>query len=1089
MTRTGTNETEEEFQIRVAEDGSVTRLSEDDSDGLISTTATSDSVELQAVVGHNYDEPYLSDDTVNISVSAVNTSADKPTAVGNVNITVTVSGPNNTVVTRTVTSDSSGAIAVPIDLSTLPNGTYDVEVSSPDVSSTDHDDFIAGPSVNLYPRFTDHVEVGQPVTVAASLAEQSAPVTNTTFNVSIRAPDGNETTKTLTTDTGGFATFEFTPNQTGRYWVTPANHPGDSTTLTGVDMVAELKTDTRSYSTYLPAGGSAQISGVVYDEGAPLANTNLVVRIINTTNGVDTTVENLSVTTNAQGLYATEWQTPDKPNADFEAHLYTTANERIVHDGGRINLEASRDRSGGEGSSGPTAWINTEIQSPSYRNVVAPGGSANATIETYYNGSIAPNTTVDYALTYEWTEQLATTGTVTTNATGQATISVPIPADAPDSASFDLKTWATINGTNAQSGDDGEIQRYRIEEDRLGGNTPGNQVGFELRFVDPETDTGVSGIPVSVAAETFTGMQGGVFGTGAAVSGADGSATVNFTLPSHATREFLYGPRHPYFDGGFPTEDVEGYDITVNGLSREIEGGDTVTLNYTAASPDQTTAVVMFTTWESGQDPGSNAKVVQEGEEFTMTAPDVPAESNYRLQVYAINESGVTASESDYLDIIPGSGTTDDSNSNVTVAGRITKADGTAAVNATVAFDPTSGSGPLPIAITNESGFYNTSESTQTNDDPLQADTEYDVGVYQLNLSEANSNKQYQWARDGTADVYAVDTINTSTDSNVSAQLPDGHLLNVTVTNESGAPVTDANVLVLNNRAGATVGGSGLTNSEGAYEYWASGQPGIEVTGNVSVKVTPPENSTAYETQTLRQQATVTNETTLEFTLTENDSSGATKSANMNASVRAVASPASAQVGETVTVDLVAENASEGVGAFESTLKLANESIGTIENVSIVGSPDTTDITRSANNTTVSIAAFGLNRTQSDDMVLARVNVTLAADGSSDIVVADSVLGTPSADDYTIMSETGTTLTTTTVEPIGSSTEPPTDVDGDGTFEDINGDGNVTVSDVQAMFANRDSPVFEDNVDKFDFSGNGDVNIVDVQRLFVEVTA
>ncbi|KTG18740.1 hypothetical protein AUR66_18200 [Haloferax profundi] len=70
---------------------------------------------------------------------------------------------------------------------------------------------------------------------------------------------------------------------------------------------------------------------------------------------------------------------------------------------------------------------------------------------------------------------------------------------------------------------------------------------------------------------------------------------------------------------------------------------------------------------------------------------------------------------------------------------------------------------------------------------------------------------------------------------------------------------------------------------------------------------------------------------------------------------------------------------------------------------------------------------------------------------------------------------------------LSSALSVPTDPDGDGEFEDINGDGEVNIVDVQAMFVNRDKVVTTNSSRAFDFSGNGVVNIIDVQHLFNEV--
>jgi PKD repeat protein len=72
--------------------------------------------------------------------------------------------------------------------------------------------------------------------------------------------------------------------------------------------------------------------------------------------------------------------------------------------------------------------------------------------------------------------------------------------------------------------------------------------------------------------------------------------------------------------------------------------------------------------------------------------------------------------------------------------------------------------------------------------------------------------------------------------------------------------------------------------------------------------------------------------------------------------------------------------------------------------------------------------------------------------------------------------------------PIGDFQNAPTDPDGDGLYEDVNGNGEVTLTDVQALFVNRESTVVQENEEAFDFNDNGEFNLVDVQRLFVTIS-
>ena len=62
--------------------------------------------------------------------------------------------------------------------------------------------------------------------------------------------------------------------------------------------------------------------------------------------------------------------------------------------------------------------------------------------------------------------------------------------------------------------------------------------------------------------------------------------------------------------------------------------------------------------------------------------------------------------------------------------------------------------------------------------------------------------------------------------------------------------------------------------------------------------------------------------------------------------------------------------------------------------------------------------------------------------------------------------------------------QPPTDPDGDGRYEDVNGDGEVTYADVVDLFENFDSAAVEDNPEAFDFNGNGRLDFDDIIALF-----
>jgi PKD repeat protein len=64
---------------------------------------------------------------------------------------------------------------------------------------------------------------------------------------------------------------------------------------------------------------------------------------------------------------------------------------------------------------------------------------------------------------------------------------------------------------------------------------------------------------------------------------------------------------------------------------------------------------------------------------------------------------------------------------------------------------------------------------------------------------------------------------------------------------------------------------------------------------------------------------------------------------------------------------------------------------------------------------------------------------------------------------------------------------PPTDSDGDGIYEDVDGNGQFTILDVVAFLEAHDTATVESNTAAFDVDGNGQVTILDVVALLDQV--
>jgi PKD repeat protein len=78
---------------------------------------------------------------------------------------------------------------------------------------------------------------------------------------------------------------------------------------------------------------------------------------------------------------------------------------------------------------------------------------------------------------------------------------------------------------------------------------------------------------------------------------------------------------------------------------------------------------------------------------------------------------------------------------------------------------------------------------------------------------------------------------------------------------------------------------------------------------------------------------------------------------------------------------------------------------------------------------------------------------------------------------------------TSLVKPFPGQTSEPTDPDGDGLYEDINGNGRLDYDDVVIYYDNmqwiRDQP--DVGIEPYDYNGNGRIDYDDVVLLYEEV--
>lgn len=239
---------------------------------------------------------------------------------------------------------------------------------------------------------------------------------------------------------------------------------------------------------------------------------------------------------------------------------------------------------------------------------------------------------------------------------------------------------------------------------------------------------------------------------------------------------------------------------------------------------------------------------------------------------------------------------------------------------------------------------------------------------------------------------------------------------------------------------------------------------------------------------------------TYDATLTVTDDDGATGTATASVTVeeRATATVAvgssSVRVDETTTVPVSLSAVPNGLSGFRVTVSVADASVASIASGG-------TSVDGTFGLTTVNVAADGssvvLEGVDNDDTVASGAgSVGLATVQLQGVEAGETALSVSvqQVDDdggsSVPASTSGGTLTVQDglgVPAVGDSANPPTDPDGDGLAEDVNGNGGTDFDDVVTLFENMEGDAVQGNAEVFDFNGNDQLDFQDIVELFEEL--
>ena len=192
--------------------------------------------------------------------------------------------------------------------------------------------------------------------------------------------------------------------------------------------------------------------------------------------------------------------------------------------------------------------------------------------------------------------------------------------------------------------------------------------------------------------------------------------------------------------------------------------------------------------------------------------------------------------------------------------------------------------------------------------------------------------------------------------------------------------------------------------------------------------------------------------------------------------------------GGTVSVPIVLSSAPGGLSGYRITVSLSDPSIATITSVAF---PDWAGLKSSSALPSGQVVLQGIDLSQQvpvggTNVILATLTMRGSAEGSTSIVITlDPSIGVQDRNGDLVPAATTPGMLTVAHRPYFDCIQSaPTDPNGDGKYEDVNGNGRADFADIVTLFNNLDCIAADDDWQCLDCNGNGRIDFADVTWLF-----
>jgi secreted PhoX family phosphatase len=194
--------------------------------------------------------------------------------------------------------------------------------------------------------------------------------------------------------------------------------------------------------------------------------------------------------------------------------------------------------------------------------------------------------------------------------------------------------------------------------------------------------------------------------------------------------------------------------------------------------------------------------------------------------------------------------------------------------------------------------------------------------------------------------------------------------------------------------------------------------------------------------------------------------------------------------GSTATAELYATSLPSGFAGGQVTVTVTEPDVATITGVSF---PDGLALTRSTisddgSSATVRVSdAEGNVAAGGDEVTIASLEVRAESAGTTDLVVAVERMDDENGTALDAESRSGLVVGGPSGPPAVGDGATPGDLDDDGRFEDVNGNGRMDYDDIVLLFEEFESDAVRLNEAAFDFNENGRLDYDDLAALYEEV--